>query len=139
MAPAVRPFEGELPLAPAAAALKARLNAKRGATVEGVFAPRGTRPLSLAYKVGGKTFAILSARKDAFVMLKADPHLVEILRGQYAGVGRRTHLDPRHWICVSLDADVPQTEVHRLADGSYDLVRAGLTKKQQAQLAGVVT
>lgn len=116
--------------------MKARLDAKPSATVEGVFAPRGVTPLSLAYKVAGKTFAILSARADPFVVLKCDPHLIEIiLRAQFEDVGHRTHLDPRHWICVTLDADVPADEAARLADHSYDLVRAGLTKKQRAALA----
>jgi predicted DNA-binding protein (MmcQ/YjbR family) len=122
----------ELDLTPAAAALKARLDAKPGAAIEPYFAPRGRTPVTLGYKVAGKTYAILSARRDGWVVLKCDPHLAEILRGQYAGVGHRTHLDPRHWICVTLDADVPQAETERLVDHSYDLVRAGLTKKQKA-------
>jgi len=91
-------------------------------------------PLALDYRVMGKTFAILQVRGEALVILKCDPHLAEILREQYRGVGHRTHLDPRHWICVWLEADVPAEEVERLAQGSYDLVCAGLTKKQRAEL-----
>ena len=127
----------ELDLTPAATALKARLDAKPGAVIEAYFAPRGRTPLTLGYKVAGKTFAILSARRDGWVVLKCDPHLAEILRGQYQGIGHRTHLDPRHWICVTLDADVPRDEAFRLADHAYDLVRASLTKKQQTSLAAL--
>ena len=58
-----------------------------------------------------------------------------MLREEYAGVGHRSHLDRRFWISVDLDADVPQSEIERLAAHSYELVRAGLTKKQQAELA----
>ncbi|HEY1751660.1 MAG TPA: MmcQ/YjbR family DNA-binding protein [Caulobacteraceae bacterium] len=123
-------------LGPRAAALQAKLDAKPGAASGAVSAPRGREPLALIYKVGGKTFAILGARADAFVILKCDPHLIEMLKQQYAGVGHRSHLDRRHWISVSLDADVPAAEVERLVDGSYDLVRASLTRKQQAALAG---
>ena len=82
----------------------------------------------------GKTFAILQVRGFENVILKCDPHLVEILKQQYAGVGHRSHLDRRFWICVELDADVPAAEIERLAAGSYDLVRAGLTKKQRSEL-----
>jgi predicted DNA-binding protein (MmcQ/YjbR family) len=71
------------------------------------------------------------------VILKSDPHLAEILREQYAGVGHRSHLDRRFWISVSLDADVPMDEVERLARASYDLVVAGLTKKQKAALSAL--
>jgi predicted DNA-binding protein (MmcQ/YjbR family) len=123
-----------LDLAPQTAALVVHLAAKPGAVAEAYFAPRGKTPLTAAYKVAGKTFAILSLRADQWVVLKCDPHLAEILRGEYSGVGHKTHLDPRHWISITLDADVPLSETQRLADGSYDLVVAGLTKKQQAGL-----
>jgi len=87
------------------------------------------------YKVMGKMFAILECRRIQNVILKCDPHLAEILRQQYAGVGHRSHLDRRFWISVNLVADVPAEEVERLAAQSYDLVCAGLTRKQKAELA----
>ena len=86
------------------------------------------------YKVKDKMFAILATRGVAAVSLKCDPHLAEILREQYAGVGHRYHLDRRHWISVTLDADVPVSEIVRLVDQSYDLVRANLTRAQRAEL-----
>jgi len=98
-------------------------------------APRGAAPLGLMFKIMGKMFAVLSLRGDEYVVLKCDPHLADMLRAKYEGIGRRTHLDPRHWIAVSLDADVPKKEVERLAQQSYALVVSGLTKKQQAELA----
>jgi predicted DNA-binding protein (MmcQ/YjbR family) len=111
-------------------ALKAVLEAKPGA----VGAPLPSAPGVLLYKVMGKMFAILSTRGEAYLILKCDPHLAEILREQYAGVGHRSHLDRRFWIAVTLDADVPPDEIERLVDGSHDLVRAGLTRKQKAEL-----
>jgi len=106
-----------------------------GATSVLMTAGRSARPQAWLYKVAGKMFAILSARADQHVILKGDPHLVEILKEQYAGVGHRSHLDRRFWIAVALDADVPGGEIERLAAQSYDLVRAGLTRKQQGELA----
>lgn len=79
-------------------------------------------------------FAILSTRRFLGVSLKCDPHLAEILREQYSGVGHRYHLDRRHWISVRLDADVPLEEVERLAARSYELVCAKLTRQQRAEL-----
>jgi predicted DNA-binding protein (MmcQ/YjbR family) len=118
------------------AALKAVLDAMPGAKIVSRSQPRSTKgPLVLDYNVMGKTFAILQVRGGERVILKCDPHLIEILKEQFAGVGHRSHLDRRYWICVELDADVPAAETERLVAGSYDLVRAGLTKKQQAELA----
>jgi predicted DNA-binding protein (MmcQ/YjbR family) len=118
------------------AALKERLDAKPGAVGAAMTPPRGSVPNVIIYKVMGKMFAILSVRGEESVILKCEEGLADILREQYAGVGHRSHLDPRHWICVSLDADVPEAEAWRLADRSYDLVCAGLTRKQVAALRG---
>jgi predicted DNA-binding protein (MmcQ/YjbR family) len=122
-------------LSPRTAALKRYLDAKAGVTINALSPPRASSPNVLLYKVMGKMFAVLTIRGAEYVMLKCDPHLAEMLRGQYAGIGHRTHLDRRHWIAVSLDADVPPKEVKRLAAHSYDLVCAGLTRKQKAALA----
>jgi predicted DNA-binding protein (MmcQ/YjbR family) len=120
------------------AALKAVLDAMPGTSTVARAPPRSTKgPMALDYKVMGKTFAILQVRGFENVILKCDPHLAEILRERYAGVGHRSHLDRRYWICVSLDADVPAEETVRLAAGSYELVRAGLTKKQRAELGAL--
>ena len=87
-------------------------------------------------KVMGKMFAILEDGKTQGVILKCDPHLAEVLREQYASIGHRSHLDRRFWIFVNLGpgSDVPGAETARLIGHSYDLVAAGLTKKQKAEL-----
>lgn len=112
------------------AVLEAALQAKPGAVGE----PLPSAPGVVLYKVMGKMFAIVESRRIHNVILKCDPHLAEILREQYAGVGHRSHLDRRFWISVNLDADVPAEEVERLAAHSYDLVCAKLTRKQKAEL-----
>ena len=127
----------DITLGERASALKACLDAKPGARASSTPGPRGRAPTVLIYKVAGKMFAILGIRKEAFVILKCDPRLAEVLRDQYRGVGHRSHLDRRYWISVSLDADVPPAEVERLATHSYDLVCASLTRKQKAELANL--
>jgi predicted DNA-binding protein (MmcQ/YjbR family) len=112
-----------------------KLAAMPGAVSKPMFAPRASTPSVLIYKVMGKMFAILSIRGTENVILKCDPNLAHVLREQYAGVGHRSHLDRRNWISVNLDADVPAAEVGRLAEHSYGLVCAGLTRKQKAELA----
>jgi len=114
------------------AAARSAIEAQPGAAG----APLPAFPSVTIYKVMGKMFAILEDGRTKCVILKCDPHLAETLREQYPGVGHRSHLDRRHWICVSLDADVPEAVIERLADQSYDLVCAGLTRKQIAALRG---
>ena len=114
-------------------ALAAILAAKPGAVGDSLPSAKGVT----LYKVKDKMFAILSTRKSQYVIVKCDPHLAEILREQYAGIGHRSHLDRRFWISVDLDGDVPSEEIERLVGGSYDLIVAGLTKKQRAELAAL--
>ena len=117
-------------LSPQAAAVTAVLEAKPGAVGAPLASARGV----VLYKVMGKLFAILTTNRVQSVILKCDPHLAEILREQYAGVGHRSHLDRRFWISVALDGDVPPEEIERLCGHSYDLVRAKLTRKRKAEL-----
>ena len=116
------------------AALKLKLDAMPGAIAKPLAAPRASTPSVLLYKVMGKMFAILSVRGIENVILKCDPHLAEVMRSKYEGVGHRSHLDRRFWISVSLDGDVPSSEVRRLVAHSYELVRAKLTRKQKTEL-----
>ncbi len=92
------------------------------------------RPNVAIYKTAGKMFAILSI-KTAYVVLKCAPDSIPMLKAKYAGIGHKTHLDPRHWIAVEIDADVPPGEVRRLANLSYDLVRAAGTPAKKPKKA----
>ena len=116
--------------------LKALLDALPGAAGEPWTPPRGTSPLSILYKIGGKMFAVLTLRGDLYVVIKAPPFVCDMLREQYTGVGKRTHLDPRHWIAIDLEGDMPADEIADLARGSYALVREALPRKQRAELEG---
>jgi predicted DNA-binding protein (MmcQ/YjbR family) len=114
--------------------LKALLDALPGAVGEPWTPPRGTSPLSILYKIGGKMFAVLTLRGDLYVVIKAPPFVCDMLREQYTGVGKRTHLDPRHWVGIDLESDVPDEEIASLARSSYELVRESLPRKQRAAL-----
>jgi predicted DNA-binding protein (MmcQ/YjbR family) len=115
--------------------LMARLDAMPGAETKPLSMSKSTSPVARIYKIFGKMFAILSMRGEEYVILKCDPTLAHALRQKYAGVGHRSHLDKRFWISVALKSDVPAAEIRRLVEHSYGLVRAGLTRKQQAKLA----
>jgi predicted DNA-binding protein (MmcQ/YjbR family) len=116
---------------------------KRFATVQAFIAAQPGAALSptkprggIITIVGGKMFAILGTGETAFVILKCDPHLAEVMKSQYDGIGHRSHLDRRFWISVDLDADVPLTEIKKLIAHSHAQVVATLSKKAQAAFAG---
>lgn len=121
-------------LTPKTKSLKKLLDAMPGAVAHPYLPPRATEPLILMYKVMGKVFAILSVRREEFVIVKCEPPLADILREKYSGIGHRSHLDKRFWISINLDADVPLKEAKSLAKSSYALVCESLTRKQKAEL-----
>jgi predicted DNA-binding protein (MmcQ/YjbR family) len=93
-------------------------------------------PEHYVYKVGGKMFALVSWQEDPLrVNLKCDPEEALALRKIYTSVLPGYHMNKRHWNTVILDGNVPDDEVFRMIDASYQLVVKSLTKKAQAALA----
>jgi predicted DNA-binding protein (MmcQ/YjbR family) len=126
----ISPGEANLGIGRTAVAVVAAIEAKPGAVAAPLASARGVT----LYKVMDKLFAIVTLGRLPSVILKCDPHLAEILREQYAGVGHRSHLDRRFWISVTFGSDVPVDEIERLVAQSYDLVCAKLTRRQKAEL-----
>jgi predicted DNA-binding protein (MmcQ/YjbR family) len=115
------------------AALKSLLGAKPGATPEMPFGPG-----ALVFKVGGKIFAILAGDgRRPRLSLKCDPHLGEVMRQSYAAVTPGYHLNKRHWITIAQDRSMPDAEVRKLVDHSYDRVLAALPRRARAAPASV--
>jgi predicted DNA-binding protein (MmcQ/YjbR family) len=112
--------------------LKKLLLAKPGADEGAAFGPE-----HLAYKVGGKLFAVVSWDEDPMrISLKADPDKVEAQRKVFAAVQPPAYFNKRHWNLVLLDGTVPEPELEAMIDESYDLVVKGLTRTQRESLAG---
>jgi len=71
----------------------------------------------------GKMFAVsVTASEPLDISLKCDPALAESLRHDYDAIVEGYHLNKRHWITVTLNADVPDAMVLDLIEDSYDLV-----------------
>lgn len=84
-----------------------------------------------AWKVGGKMFACIGAM-DQGVSVKTDSIETATMLID-AGVGEKAPYFHRSWLL--LPWGVAEDELRHRLEGSYDIVRAGLTKKLQASLA----
>ncbi len=81
-------------------------------------------PETSVFKVAGKIFAISSLESEPLkVSVKCDPELAETLRASYESVVPGYHLNKRHWITITLNAEVEDEEVRGLIEDSYDLVK----------------
>lgn len=78
---------------------------------------------TLVFKVGGKMFALMSIDAEPVsVNLKCDPFLSLELRARYPQVTPGYHMNKKHWNTLLVDGAIPDDEVLRLIDHSYDLV-----------------
>ncbi|MFK7879517.1 MmcQ/YjbR family DNA-binding protein [Roseobacter sp.] len=83
-----------------------------------------------AWKVGGKMYACIGAKLPGVSVKTADIETAALLID--AGVGIKAPYFHRSWINLPEQTDDSELR-HRLVT-SYDIVRAGLTKKAQAAL-----
>jgi predicted DNA-binding protein (MmcQ/YjbR family) len=97
---------------------------KPGANKETPFGPD-----VLVFKVGGKMFALAALDEvPSRVNLKCDPDLALDLRDRYEQVTPGYHMNKRHWNTVEIERGIPDAEVRKMIDHSYNLVIKGLPK-----------
>ena len=90
----------------------------------------------LVFKVAGKIFALAALDEiPATVNLKCDPDLALALRDRYEQVQPGYHMNKKHWNTVEIDSGVPEAELRKMIEHSYDLVVRVLPKAQRDQLA----
>jgi predicted DNA-binding protein (MmcQ/YjbR family) len=66
------------------------------------------------------------------VNLKCDPDLALDLRDRYEQVTPGYHMNKKHWNSVEIDGGVPEAELRKMIDHSYQLVVKGLPKVTRA-------
>ena len=109
---------------------RAHCLSKAGATEGTPFGPD-----NIVFKVYGKMFALLALDEvPTAVNLKCDPDLALELRDRYEQVQPGYHMNKKHWNTVVLDGAIPDPEVRRMIDHSYDLVAQALPKKKRRAL-----
>jgi predicted DNA-binding protein (MmcQ/YjbR family) len=89
----------------------------------------------LVFKVAGKIFALAPLDEvPATANLKCDPDLALELRDRYEQVCPGYHMNKKHWNTVELDSGIPDTELRKMIDHSYELVVKSLPKAARAKL-----
>jgi predicted DNA-binding protein (MmcQ/YjbR family) len=86
-------------------------------------------PDVLVFKVGGKMFALAALGElPAKVNLKCNPDLALDLRDRYEQVTPGYHMNKKHWNTVEIEGGIPNIELQKMIDHSYELVVARLPK-----------
>lgn len=91
--------------------------------------------VTMVMKIGGKMFALLDCQTMETINLKHDSELIPELIANHASISPGYHMSKKHWITLNFNhTEMSDTEIIRLIDRSYDLVKSSLTKKVKARL-----
>ena len=86
-------------------------------------------PDVLVFKVGGKMFALAALDEvPTTVNLKCQPDLALDLRDRYEQVSPGYHMNKKHWNTVEIASGIPDVELRKMIDHSYELVTRSLPK-----------
>jgi predicted DNA-binding protein (MmcQ/YjbR family) len=89
----------------------------------------------LVFKVGGKMFALAPLNGvPATANLKCDPDLALELRDRYEQVRGGYHMNKKHWNTVEIESAIPEMELRKMIDHSYELVVEGLPNAKRKLL-----
>src|SRR5437763_14748120 len=87
----------------------------------------------LVFKVAGKMFALMSLDEvPATANLKCDPDLALELRDRYEQVRPGYHMNKKHWNTVEIEGGIPEAELRKMIDHSYDLVVQGVPRASRS-------
>lgn len=102
--------------------------------------PRATEgtpfgPDVLVFKVRGKMFALAALEEvPTTVNLKCEPDLALELRDRYEQVRPGYHMNKKHWNTVEIESGMPDAELLKMIDHSYELVTKSLPKVKRKKL-----
>ena len=92
-------------------------------------------PDVLVFKVRGKMFALAALEEvPTTVNLKCEPDLALDLRDRYEQVQPGYHMNKKHWNTVEIESGIPDAEVRKMIDHSYELVAKSLPKAERKKL-----
>ncbi|MCF2857878.1 MmcQ/YjbR family DNA-binding protein [Pseudoalteromonas sp. SMS1] len=101
------------------------------------------------YKVQHKMFATLYEGKEGqtnangepiwWLNLKCDPDEALLLRDKYSSIVPGYHMNKRLWNTIVLDGSIPEDELRKLIDDSYNIVVDNLPTAQREELARITT
>lgn len=91
-------------------------------------------PDTLVFKVMGKVFALTDIGFFESINLKCDPELAVELREKYEAVRPGYHMNKTHWNTIAMDNSIPDKLIREWIKNSYNLVIAGLSKKDRERL-----
>lgn len=87
----------------------------------------------MRHNVNKKSFALIYERNGKLcINLKCEPLEADFLRQAFMDVTPAYHMNKVHWNTVTLGGDVPDAELLRMIERSYDLIKPKARKNHVA-------
>jgi predicted DNA-binding protein (MmcQ/YjbR family) len=84
----------------------------------------------MRHQINKKSFALIYERNDKLcVNLKCDPIEAEFIRQIFVAVTPGWHMNKNHWNTITLGGDVPNEDLCKMIDKSYDLIKPKARKR----------
>lgn len=110
--------------------IRSYCNSKKGASEDFPFDFQ-----TLVFKVGGKIFALTDIDATELALnLKCDPYVSLDLRSRYPQITPGYHMNKKHWNTVLIDGNIPDKEILRLIDHSYELIVRSLKRSERERI-----
>ena len=90
-------------------------------------------PNTLVFKVKKKMFTATNVETFSSISIKCNPETVDELRAKYPSVTKPGYFSERHWSWVMMDGSIPDEQILKWIDESYDLVVAKMPKPRKAK------
>ena len=92
---------------------------------------------AVLYRVHGRIFALVLEDHEGnpLLNLKSDLREAAPLHARYDALMPAYHMSKKHWTSLRLDLDCPEEIVRHLITRSYELVVAGLPRRERDLLA----
>jgi predicted DNA-binding protein (MmcQ/YjbR family) len=89
----------------------------------------------MVIKVGRKMFVLIKNIENPPKMtLKCDPEKSVELRNKYKAIKPGYHMNKRNWNTIDMDGSVPDEEIYKMIDESYELVIQTLSKSKRQKI-----
>ncbi len=84
---------------------------------------------TLAFRIGGKIFAMIDLEHTEWFVLKCNPDYALELRDRHSEIASAWHMNKKHWNQLNLFGSLPDTLVHALIRHSYNEVIKKMPRK----------
>ena len=84
---------------------------------------------TLAFRIGGKIFAMIDLERTEWFVLKCNPDYALELRDRHPEIAPAWHMNKKHWNQLNLFGSLPDTLIQALIRHSYNEVIKKMTRK----------